>query len=59
MNTRIIDPTNPRTPQEAILDIFTLQDFYTFTKGNTYLIMGAILIFMPLYWHFLTDREDD
>jgi len=41
------------------LDIFTLQEFYTFTKGNTYLIMGAILVFMPLYWRFLTDRDDD
>lgn len=39
--------------------IYTLQDFMVYTKGITYLIMGGILIFMPLYWCFLTDREDD
>lgn len=41
------------------MEFFSLQDFYTFSKGVTYLIMGGILIFMPLYWGFLTDREDD
>ncbi|WP_300463783.1 sulfate respiration complex protein HmcD [Desulfobacula sp.] len=39
--------------------IFTLQDFMTCTKGLTYIIMGGILVFMPLFWKFLTDREDD
>ena len=39
--------------------IYTLQDFMLHTKGITYLIMGGILVFMPLYWWFLTDREND
>jgi len=39
--------------------IFTLQDFMTYTKGITYIIMGEILVFIPLFWKFLTDREDD
>lgn len=37
----------------------TLQEFMIFTKGVTYLIMGGILIFMPLFWKFLTGRDDD
>jgi len=37
---------------------YTLQDFMTHSKGITYLIMGGILIFMPLYWLFLTDRDE-
>lgn len=37
--------------------IYTLQDFMVYTKGITYLIMGGILVFMPLYWLFLTDRD--
>ncbi len=39
--------------------IYTLQDYMTYTKGITYLIMGGILIFMPLFWYFLTAREKD
>lgn len=39
--------------------IYTLQDFMIHTKNITYLIMGGILIFMPLFWCFLTDREKD
>ena len=39
--------------------LFTLHDFMTYTKGITYLIMGGILIFMPLFWIFLTGREKD
>ena len=41
------------------MEFFSLQELYTHAKGITYLVMGAILIFMPLYWAFLTDREDD
>jgi len=37
---------------------YTLQDFMTFSKGITYLIMGAILVLMPLYWLFLTDKDE-
>lgn len=39
--------------------IYTLQDYMTYTKGITYLIMGGILIFIPLFWYFLTNREED
>ncbi|WP_457553484.1 sulfate respiration complex protein HmcD [Desulfobacula sp.] len=39
--------------------IFTLQEFMTHTKAITYLIIGGILIFMPLFWKFLTGREND
>ncbi len=38
---------------------YTLQDFMTFTKGITYLLMGGILVFMPLFWYFLTGRDKD
>lgn len=31
----------------------------THTKAITYIIMGGILVFMPLFWKFLTDREND
>jgi len=37
---------------------YTLQDFMTYTKGITYIIMAGTLIFIPLFWNFLTDRED-
>ncbi len=45
--------------EEGNMDIFTMQEFMTYTKGITYLIMGGILIFMPFFWLFLTDRDDD
>jgi hypothetical protein len=41
------------------VEFYSLQDFYVHCKGITYLVMGAILILAPLYWGFLTDREDD
>lgn len=46
------------TKKENYMEFFTLHDFMTYSKGITYLIMGAILIFMPLYWLYLTDRDD-
>ena len=38
--------------------IFTLQDFMTHTKGITYLVMAGILIALPLFWCFLTGRDE-
>lgn len=38
---------------------FTLQDFLTYTKGVTYLLMGLALIVVAAYWTFLGDRDDD
>lgn len=41
-------------------DIFyTLQDFFTYTKGVTYLLIVAALISVALFWRFLTARDDD
>ena len=37
---------------------YTLQDYMVFTKGIVYLIMGGILIVMPLFWLFLTGRDE-
>lgn len=36
----------------------TLQDFMTYTKGVTYIVMGLILVLMPLFWLFLTDKDE-
>ena len=42
------------------MDIFmTLQDFMTYTKGVTYLLMGLALILVTAYSVFLMDRDDD
>jgi hypothetical protein len=38
---------------------FTLHDFMVHTKGVTYLIMGGILVALPLFWWFLTERDDE
>jgi len=38
--------------------IYTLQDFMTYSKGITYIIMGGILIGLLLYWLFITDRDE-
>lgn len=59
MSTRITRPIRRLKEDTLENTIFTLQDFMTFTKGLTYIIMGGILVFMPLFWKFLTDREDD
>lgn len=41
-------------------DIFyTLQDFYTYTKGVTYVLIVMILFGMVGFWRFLTGRDDD
>ncbi|SLM30492.1 Protein DVU_0533 [Desulfamplus magnetovallimortis] len=37
---------------------YTLQDFMVYTKGITYLIMGGLLVFFPLFWLFLTGRDE-
>lgn len=38
--------------------IYTLQDFMTHSKGITYLVMAGILIALPLFWFFLTGRDE-
>lgn len=37
---------------------YTLQDFMTHSKAITYLIMGGTLVFLGLFWHFLTARDE-
>ena len=38
---------------------FTLQDFYTFTKGIAYLLVIVVLFGLAGFWLFLNGREDD
>lgn len=37
---------------------FTLQDFMTHTKAVVYLLMAGALIGLPLFWLFLTGRDE-
>jgi hypothetical protein len=39
--------------------IFTLQDFMTHTKTIAYLLIAAALIGLPLFWIFLTGRDEN
>ena len=36
----------------------TLHDFMVHTKGIAYLMIGVALIVLPLFWRFLTGRDD-
>ncbi|MCU0557717.1 MAG: hypothetical protein R6X05_12970 [Desulfobacterales bacterium] len=37
----------------------TLQEFMLHTKNIVYLLMAAGLIGLPLFWWFLTERDED
>jgi hypothetical protein len=37
---------------------YTLHDFMLHTKTNTYILLAIILVVMPLFWRFLTDRDE-
>lgn len=37
----------------------TLQEFMTFTKGVTYIIIVVALVGFTAFWRFLTDRDED
>jgi len=37
---------------------YTLNDFILHTKAVIYLMMGGILIVLPLFWRFLTGRDE-
>jgi len=37
---------------------YTLHDFMVHTKDITYLIMGGLLIALPLFWVFLTGKDE-
>ena len=40
------------------MDFHTLQDFLTFTKGMSYILMFALLMIFIPFWLFLTEREN-
>jgi len=37
---------------------YTLHDFLLHTKNITYLLLAGILIAFPLFWRFLTGRDE-
>lgn len=37
----------------------TLQEFMTFTKGITYILMVAALLSMVGFWRFLSENDED
>ena len=39
--------------------IYTLQDFLSYTKGVTYLMIVAVLISIGAFWGFLVGRDED
>ena len=41
--------------QEAF---YTLQDFMVHSKGITYIVMGATLVVILLFWRFLSGRDE-
>jgi len=38
---------------------YSLQDFFTFTKGMTYILVVLMLIAIGAFWTFLNGRDDD
>jgi hypothetical protein len=40
------------------MEFNSLHEFYLYTKGNIYLIMGGILVAVVLYWSFIMGGED-
>ena len=36
----------------------TLQEFMTHTKALAYIIMAGALVAIPMFWRFLTERDD-
>jgi hypothetical protein len=38
---------------------YTLQDFYTHTKGVTYILIIFALIGIGFFWSFLSQKDDE
>ncbi len=38
---------------------YTLHDFFVYTKGSAYLLMGVILLGILGFWLFLTGRDEE
>lgn len=56
MKTQIIRSIDQ---MEINMEIHTLHDFFSHTKGIIYLLIVAILIGMTAFWKFLTEGEED
>lgn len=56
MKTRIIRSTDQ---MEKIMEIHTLHDFFSHTKGMIYILIVAILIGMTAFWNFLTGGDEE
>jgi hypothetical protein len=41
------------------MELHTLQEFFTYTKGVIYLLIILSLLVLAGFWGFLTDRDDD
>jgi len=39
--------------------INTLQEFMFRTESITYILIVLVLVFFPLFWRFLTDRDEE
>ncbi|MBL7180231.1 MAG: sulfate respiration complex protein HmcD [Pseudomonadota bacterium] len=37
----------------------TLQEFITYTQSIAYLLAAGALVALPLFWRFLTGRDED
>ncbi len=37
---------------------YTLHDFMVYSEGVTYLLMSGILVFLLLFWLFLSGRDE-
>ena len=40
------------------MEFYTLQDFFTHTKGVIYLLVVLTLVAMAGFWRFLNGRDD-
>jgi hypothetical protein len=56
MKTRIIRSTDQ---MENAMEIHTLHEFFSYTKGIIYILIVAILIGMTAFWKFLTGGDED
>ena len=58
MNTPTTDTITDDKEKIMHTIFYTLHDFMVHTKDITYLIMGGLLIALPLFWVFLTGKDE-
>lgn len=51
-------PPKVQAPKEPTMEFYTLQGFFTHTKGVIYLLVVVTLIVMAGFWRFLDGRDD-